>query len=64
MLADVQQRCPALLPMVAWAYDRHSRLLLERAEAVVLSQNGVRQGDPLGPLLFTLTKGPSRWWQS
>jgi hypothetical protein len=52
MLAAVQQRCPAVLPMVAWAYRRHSRLLLERAEAVVLSQSGVPQGDPLGPLLF------------
>jgi hypothetical protein len=59
MLAAVQQRCPTLLRMVAWANGRHSRLLLERAEAVVLSQSGVRQGDPLGPLLFALTlQGP------
>jgi hypothetical protein len=59
MLAAVQQHCPALLPMVAWAYGRHSRVLLERAEAVVLSQSGVRQGDPLGPLLLALTlQGP------
>jgi hypothetical protein len=59
MLAAIQQRCPALLPMVAWAYGRHSRLLLERAEAVVLSQSGVRQGDPLGHLLSALTlQGP------
>jgi hypothetical protein len=59
MLAAVQQRCPALLPMVAWTYGGHSRLLLERAEAVVLSQSGVHQGDPLGPLLFALTlQGP------
>jgi hypothetical protein len=59
MLAAVQQRCPVLLPMVEWAYGRHSRLRLERAEAAVLSQSGVRQGEPLGPLLFALTlKGP------
>jgi hypothetical protein len=26
MLAAVAQRCPALLPVVAWAYGQHSRL--------------------------------------
>jgi hypothetical protein len=59
MLAAVAERCPALLPMVAWAYGRHSRLLVQRSDAVVSSQSGVRQGDPLGPLLFALTlQGP------
>jgi hypothetical protein len=55
MLAAVAQRCPALLPMVAWAYSQHSRLLVQHSEGVVRSQSGVRQGDPLGPLLFALT---------
>jgi hypothetical protein len=55
MLAAVAQRCPALLPMVAWAYGQHSRLLVQHSEEVVRSQNGVRQGDPLGSLLFGLT---------
>ena len=59
MLAAVEQRCPALLPMVAWAYSRHGRLLVQGSDEVVLSRSGVRQGDPLGPLLFALTlQGP------
>jgi hypothetical protein len=59
MLAAFQQRCPALLPMVAWAYGRHSGLLLQQAKAAVRSQSEGRQGDPFGPLLFTLTlQGP------
>jgi hypothetical protein len=56
MLAAVAQRCPALLPMVAWwAYSQPSRLLVQRTKEVVSSQSEVRQGDPLGPLLFALT---------
>jgi hypothetical protein len=59
LLAAVTQRCPTLLPMVAWAYGQHSRLLVQHSQEVVSSQSGVRQGDPLGPLLFALTlQGP------
>jgi hypothetical protein len=60
MLDTVAQRCPALLPMAAWAYGRHSHLLFRQSpRTVVSSQSGVRQGDPLGPLLFALTlQGP------
>jgi hypothetical protein len=59
MLAAVTQRCSTLLPMVAWAYGQHSRLLVQHSQEVVSSQSGVRQGDPLGPLLFALTlQGP------
>jgi hypothetical protein len=55
MLAAVAQRCPALLPMVAWAYGQHSRLLVQHSEEVLRSQSAVRQGDPLGPLHFALS---------
>jgi hypothetical protein len=60
MLDAVAQRCPALLPLAAWAYRRHSHLLVHQSPGtVVSSQSGVRQGDPLGPLLFALTlQGP------
>jgi hypothetical protein len=52
MLAAVAQRGPALLPMVAWAYGQHSRLLVQHSEEVVRSESGVRQGDHLGPMLL------------
>jgi hypothetical protein len=60
MLDAVAQCCPALLPMAAWAYGRHSHLLVHQSpRTVVSSQSGVRQGDPLGLLLFALNlQGP------
>jgi hypothetical protein len=60
MLAAVQQRCPALLPLATWAYGRHSHHIVQQSPgAVVSSQSWVRQGDPLGPLLFAITlQGP------
>jgi hypothetical protein len=60
MLDAVAQRCPALRPMAAWTYGWHSHLLVHQSPRLaVSSQSGVRQGDPLGPLLFALTlQGP------
>jgi hypothetical protein len=56
MLDAVAQHCPALLPMAAWAYGRHSHLLVHQSPGtVVSSQSGERQGDSLGLLLFALT---------
>jgi hypothetical protein len=46
MLVAIAQRCPALLPMVAWAYGQHSRLLIQRSEEVVSSQSGVGEATP------------------
>jgi hypothetical protein len=60
MLAAVKQCCLNLVPMVAWDYSRYSQLLVHQSAGVVVpSQSGVRQGDPLGPLVFTVTlQGP------
>jgi hypothetical protein len=37
LLAAVKQRCPTLLPMVAWAYGQQSRLLVQHSQEVVSS---------------------------
>jgi hypothetical protein len=59
MLAAVAERCPALLPAAAWAYGRHCRLCVQQTDQVINSESRVRQGDPLGMLLFALTlQGP------
>jgi hypothetical protein len=60
MLYEVAQRCPALLPLAAWACQLHSRLPLRgRPDATILSTRGPRQEDPLGPLFFALAmQGP------
>ena len=58
----VAARAPALLPFTQWAYAHHSRLWVVGAPPdapPVSSQTGVRQGDPAGPLLFSLAlQGP------
>jgi hypothetical protein len=54
MLAAAEQPCPALLPMAESEYGWHSCLLAQSPEEVVSSQSRVRQGKPLGLLLFAL----------
>jgi hypothetical protein len=55
MLVTVEERCPALLPMAAWAYGEHSHLIAHHSPRTVVSlQSGVLQGVPLGSLLFAL----------
>jgi hypothetical protein len=60
ILAAVAQCCPALLPMAAWAYGRHSHLIVHQTPRTVISSKcGVWQGNRLGLLLFPLTlQGP------
>ncbi|XP_056686000.1 uncharacterized protein [Spinacia oleracea] len=56
MLREVQRRCPSLSPWVEFCFVRPARLYYEGS--VLLSSQGVQQGDPLGPLLFALTLHP------
>ena len=43
---------PELLPRVSWCYGTHP--LLWHQLSHLSSETGVQQGDPLGPLLFSL----------
>ena len=50
MIAAVGQLAPELLPLVLSAYGSSSCLFF--GKDIILSSEGVQQGDPLGPLLF------------
>jgi hypothetical protein len=51
-LGEVYKHLPALAPWVVWCYEDPSCLLFHGH--VIPSGQGVQQGDPLGPLLFSL----------
>ena len=53
MLRSVLDTCPSIFPLVCSAYSSSSSLFWE--DKVLLSAEGVQQGNPLGPLLFCLT---------
>ena len=53
MLHSVLSVCPAIFPLVFSAYSASSSLFWE--DRILLSSEGVQQGDPLGPLLFCIT---------
>ena len=60
VLRMVKEVCPGLLPFVRMSYKRDGRLNLANRGSgderfrIFLSRTGVRQGDPLGPVLFAL----------
>jgi hypothetical protein len=58
LLQQVAERCPSIFRFVSFLYSHHSPLFLPGNPSVLSSQSGVQQGDPLGPLLFTLVLHP------
>lgn len=53
MLEKVASTFPSAYPFISQAYMKPSFLLYNNK--IILSQEGVQQGDPLGPLLFCLS---------
>ena len=54
MLQAVQDMCPAIACFAHWLYKYPSLLCVANSSEKLLSSCGVQQGDPLGPLLFSL----------
>ena len=52
--AGINKHCPELLPYFNWAYGSATNLVLVNGIIIGRSSSGVRQGDPLGPLFFSL----------
>ena len=52
MLKACQLRVPSVFTLVHLSYAEHSPLVA--SDSIIMSQSGVQQGDPLGPLLFSL----------
>eukprot|EP00731_Ephydatia_muelleri_P016404 Em0009g828a len=52
VLDECAQHFPELLAWASWCYGQHS--ILWHSLGTLTSQNGVQQGDPLGPFMFAL----------
>ena len=61
MLSSIATAATPLLPLAKWMYSEASPLLVPGAppnSARLWSKQGVRQGDPCGPLFFALAVQP------
>lgn len=56
MIATVREKYPHMLPYIHQCYATKSYLVY--GKDIILSEEGVQQGDPLGPLLFCLVIQP------
>ena len=52
-MREVRHHFPGIAPWVEWCYLSPTHLFFNDGE-LLASQTGVQQGDPLGPLLFSL----------
>ena len=52
ILEECANHFPELLPWVSWCYGQHPYLWHQLG--ILTSEQGVQQGDPLGPLLYAL----------
>ena len=57
MLKSVASSMPGIAAFTNFCYSQHSQFFY--GKIVVSSESGVQQGDPLGPLLFSLTLWPT-----
>ena len=58
ILSQLEQHARPLIPLFRWAYGDATPLFLSSGELVGTCERGVRQGDPLGPLFFSLGLHP------
>ena len=54
-----QTHHPEFVPFICWAYGTASPLILNSGSQVCSSATGVRQGDPMGSVLFSLGLQPT-----
>ena len=57
MLECVRAKAPAFAAWADWTYGQPAPLVINE-KVTILSQEGVQQGDPLGPLFFALAALP------
>ena len=54
--AEIVRNFPEMAPWVNWCYEHPTELIVSNREhhEIIESLNGAQQGDPLGPLLFSI----------